>query len=163
MAPELPKAEPISAATGPLFESKSEEIKPEETVKENKPMIQAAKAKPDNTGATMTSAKKGPMELGKWLKKLNLLSYLPVRKSGGKAIAVKPARTHVQAELSLEKVKVIRNDLSDTDLEIIRTRPVELPKATQPVSQQPVMVKSEPTTWGRLTSRIFGSEQTLIR
>ncbi|MDB6121927.1 MAG: hypothetical protein JWQ71_920 [Pedosphaera sp.] len=159
--PELPKTEPIVAVTSPLLES--EELKAVESVEEIKPMAAPEKTELKNVNASAPT-KKEPMQFGKWLKKLNLLSYLPIRKPGMKAIAVKPARTHVQTELSLEKVKVMRNDLSDTDLELVRAKKsAAQPKAPQPILQQPVMVKSEPTTWGRLTSRIFGSEQTLIR
>jgi hypothetical protein len=43
-------------------------------------------------------------------------------------------RKPVQAELRLEQVKVIRNDLSDTDLEVVtvKARPVKAPEAAPP-------------------------------
>jgi hypothetical protein len=165
-AAELPKAEPAPLVAGPLFEIKPKEFKPMIMISETKPVAAPsgkAELKPAEAAPSMVvPAGKSPVRPGNWLKKLNPFSYLPIRKSGERAIEVRPAKTHIQTELSLEKVTVMRNDLSDTDLAVVRTKPVELPKTPLPILQ-PMVVKSEPTTWGRLTSRIFGSEQTQIR
>ena len=63
----------------------------------------------------------------------------------------------VQGELSLEKVRVVRNDLSDADLEII---PAATPVAS---AESPPLVaaigKHGPAgnAWSRLTTRFFGA------
>jgi hypothetical protein len=62
----------------------------------------------------------------------------------------------VQAELSLEKVRVVRNDLTDTDYEVVcadtaTASPIKKAPATVPVSTQP-------RTLGRLAERLFSQK-----
>jgi len=66
----------------------------------------------------------------------------------------------VQGELSLDRVKVVRNDLSDSDLEIVRSKAepsaTERPRsAEQP--EQPVLSER---TWNRVAGRLFGVGKT---
>jgi hypothetical protein len=65
----------------------------------------------------------------------------------------------VQTELVLDGVRVVRNDLSDSDVEIVPTRPVLTPAPDQP--PQPKIIKAELTGmgWSRLTARLFGSSR----
>jgi hypothetical protein len=96
------------------------------------------------------------------LKKINPVSYWVRRKRQVTPENATLNKTAVQGELSLDKVKVVRNDLSDTDLEIVPVTNLEKSDAPQPV---PVLINGcEPTvtSWGQLASRIFGSEQTPI-
>jgi hypothetical protein len=71
-----------------------------------------------------------------------------------------------KGQLSLEFVKVVRNDLSDSDLELIPSRPSLAPKArtTQPAtnSSGPEIepLEPEPSRWNRFTSRLFGVGST---
>lgn len=64
----------------------------------------------------------------------------------------------LQGELSLETVKVVRNDLSDTDFEVVRSA------AAKPVSPVIAMTaeKLQPVgaAWNRLTTRFFGEDQS---
>ncbi|MGH7970639.1 MAG: hypothetical protein ACREIC_18085 [Limisphaerales bacterium] len=62
-----------------------------------------------------------------------------------------------QGELSLEGVKVMRNDLSDTDLEVVPCKPAV--PAAMPAPTPPPAAAASPqvTTWGRVTGRIFGA------
>lgn len=98
---------------------------------------------------------KAPMFSG-LMKKVNPLAYLPARE------AVKPARprTAVQTELSLERVKVVRNDLSDTDLEVIPAKLAGKPENPAPRLQP--AARTEETALGRLTSRFFGAGQPQV-
>jgi hypothetical protein len=59
----------------------------------------------------------------------------------------------VQGELSLERVKVVRNDLSDADLEVVRVR-ASAPAATAGVEQ----TVNGQNAWGRLATRVFGTD-----
>jgi len=69
-------------------------------------------------------------------------------------------RSLVQGELSLEKVKVVRNDLSECDLEIVR-------RASQPTAQ-PAELKTgvgakapaPDAGWGAAAGRLFGIGKT---
>lgn len=60
----------------------------------------------------------------------------------------------VQGELSLESVKPMRNDLHDSDLEIVAgtapMKPAEAPVTTGEAAS---------ISWGRITSRIFGAKE----
>jgi len=70
------------------------------------------------------------------------------------------AKTMVQGELSLEAVKVVRNDLSDSDLEIVPTKllpPRVDPKPARQVTAEPCAGES---SWGRLTGRFLGAGKT---
>ncbi len=63
-------------------------------------------------------------------------------------------RTPVQTELLLEQVKVVRNDLNDSDLELVAAsiaRKTEAPVA--PVPDRDKTFKG--TVWNRLTARLF--------
>lgn len=63
----------------------------------------------------------------------------------------------MQGELSLERVKVVRNDLSDSDVDIIRRKP-EATSTNRPLSV-PERQTSEPadSAWSRVTGRLFGA------
>ena len=60
----------------------------------------------------------------------------------------------VQGELSLESVKPMRNDLHDSDLEIVAgtapVKPADAPVATGEAAS---------VSWGRIASRIFGAKE----
>jgi hypothetical protein len=109
------------------------------------------------------------VSLGTRLKKLNPLTYLFARKPAASSAKPRRERLPEQAELSLERVIPVRNDLSDTDIEIRTARPakaakveVSTPAAQTARANTPVMAASveETTTWGRLSSRWFGAGQT---
>jgi len=77
-----------------------------------------------------------------------------------RALNPRPAKLAVQGELSLDRIKVVRNDLSDTDLEVVRARPAAAP--TQAASVPPAAEKAAPgsTAWGRLAARVRGAGRT---
>ena len=95
--------------------------------------------------------------LSEWGRKLNPLSRGPKPAGLVKSLAPLPGMPPQQGELSLDAVKVMRNDLSDTDFEVVR------PRAVRSVS--PVMAmtaeKLEPVgaAWNRITTRFFGVDQ----
>ena len=94
------------------------------------------------------------------VKKANPMAILRGRRAERKAV-----RAAVQTELSLDRVKVMRNDLSDADLEVV-TAPVAQKTsasapATSPSPRMEPMTTMEATGLGRLTARFFGSGQTV--
>jgi hypothetical protein len=92
---------------------------------------------------------------------LNPLSLLPPRRGeGGRG---RPARKHVQTELTLEKVRVVRNDLSDADFEIVPGRLMGLPSGASPILSHAGSSAGEPGTWSRLTSKLMGAQHAEIR
>lgn len=101
------------------------------------------------------------MAAAEWIKKVNPLRFLPVSALRLKApVRSKGTRTPVQAELSLEKVKVVRNDLSETDLEIIPAKLAGLANVAGPVIQP--LARTETNTWNRMTSKALAAGQTMI-
>jgi hypothetical protein len=68
----------------------------------------------------------------------------------------------VQCEFSLETVRVVRNDLSDADVEVVAARSPspnpEAPKpATEPVVPEAGPTKPAVTAWGRVAEQMFGA------
>ena len=86
---------------------------------------------------------------------------------GGALAKSKAVQAPVQGELSLDAVKPVRNDLSDSDLEVIRVSrpaPVE-PVAVTPVVLTPPAASAEPPepagpVWDRLKTQFFGAGKT---
>ena len=85
--------------------------------------------------------------LSGWKAKIGWLLPRPLSKT------VKPAiprftKPPVQGELSLDKIKVVRNDLSDADLEVV--------PAKSPATQATKEGLGAETALGRLTAKILG-------
>ena len=168
--PTQTKPEPVKMETVPLFDGKPKTppapavsktlvapVKAKEPLRE---AIQAARPelKPKLTKPVTAAGK--PVAFGGWVTKINPLPLLRRLKPGAtKSPKPRPTRAAVQCELSLEKVKVVRNDLNDADVELMPARPTVATSASSAIS--PAMNKTEPTTWNRLTSRLLGAGQGL--
>jgi hypothetical protein len=166
-------ASPAKLETASLFEPATQEPAPQKpakpaAIKESKtPPKQAVNPAPpvkvearQATSPAPAAPSSKPGRWAGWVKKLNPLSLLPPRRGeGGRG---RPARKHVQTELTLEKVRVVRNDLNETDLEIVPGRLMGLPSGASPVlSHQPG--SSGPGAWSRLTSKFIGAQHAEIR
>ena len=86
-----------------------------------------------------------------WAQKLNPFGWRPKRSAAPKPPASRPGRSPVQAELSLDNIKVMRNDLSDADVEIVAVRPpVKMksesagPKTRKSGAMTPALVETQP-------------------
>jgi hypothetical protein len=165
-ASESPSSEPAHLETIPLFEAKTAQAATRARVTAADPAMippkePAQPAKQADVFTTVVSTKK-PVVRAKWAAKINPISYLlRGRSSAKKPVNSKTAKSPVQTELSLEKVKVIRNELHDSDLELIPRRMGGLRKKNEVVP--PAAGKAYHTKWERLTSRIFREGQTQIR
>jgi hypothetical protein len=79
---------------------------------------------------------------------------------------VKPAilrftKPLVQAELSLDSVKVVRNDLTDSDLEIVPAKPPVAPPSSPPAGALPTRRGFPPESpFAKVTGRFFGASKT---
>jgi hypothetical protein len=91
-----------------------------------------------------------------WMVKLGGLFARSDRKPAKSAIPRFP-KPAVQGELSLERIKVMRNDLSDADLELVPARMPAAPATSAP--NLPAVEKAEVTrsVWGRVTTRFMGA------
>jgi hypothetical protein len=79
--------------------------------------------------------------------------------------AAKPAiprfpKPPVQGELSLDRIKVVRNDLSDADLEVVAAKPPAAPAATAPVPRAVEKADVTKSAWERATTRFLGAGKT---
>ena len=108
------------------------------------PAPRAANKQPAGLKKPATPVGKAHRSLG-WMGRLNPFG------AGSPSVNAKggSARIPVQAELSLDAVKVLRNDLSDVDIEIVplKSRPAHGVKAA---AQEP-----EKKTWGLLSTRFL--------
>ena len=66
----------------------------------------------------------------------------------------------VQGLLSLDKIKVMRNDLSDADLEVISGRAPTAPASAGPGLPKAKEVGVAESRWGDATARLFGAGKT---
>ena len=64
-----------------------------------------------------------------------------------------------QAELSLDAVKPVRNDLSDSDLQIVPAKPGIQPDALKPPQQRGSRPELTGLAWSRLAARFVNSER----
>jgi hypothetical protein len=97
--------------------------------------------------------------LSGWQVKLRGLFARSESKTAKSAIPRFP-KPAVQGELSLERIKVVRNDLSDADLEVVPARASSAPAATAPAPRLIEKAEGAKTAWGRVTSRILGAGRT---
>jgi hypothetical protein len=91
-----------------------------------------------------------------WARKVSPIVPRKQPRAAARSAAAEPAP--LQGELSLDRVKVVRNDLSDTDFELRQpSKPSAMPKTAAAVVE-----KLEPVgaAWNRLTTRFFGDDQT---
>ena len=64
-----------------------------------------------------------------------------------------------QVELSLDAVKPVRNDLSDSDLQIVPAKPEIKPDTSKPPRPRGPRPELTGLAWSRLTARFFNSER----
>ena len=104
-----------------------------------------------------------------WMRAAALLggckSKLPGMIGRMRVKAAKPAiprfpKPPVQGELSLDKIKVMRNDLSDADLEVIAARMPTAPARAEPALRTHKEVGVAESRWGGATARLFGAGKT---
>ena len=70
------------------------------------------------------------------------------------------AKAPVQPELSLDNVRVVRNDLSDADFEVVAKKMPAVSPAAAPAVASPEGLEPPESAWDRLTTRFFGARTT---
>jgi hypothetical protein len=124
-----------------------------------KPPVENSVAPVKNT-ATPTWAKTqkiptvsaGPARVTTWAEKFN-----PIAIWRGSAAEEKSSPHAIQAELSLEKVKVVHNDLTDVDVEVVPIKSRSMHEVPEPVFQAAVSVEANKNFWSRLDKKFFGA------
>jgi hypothetical protein len=157
-------AKPADVVAAPVKVADVQPVVVEQRAKAEAPKVLEASKAPAHEHSTVAAGKKR-VAFGEWMNKLNPLKLLPAESEGRKKPSRAP-REPVQAELSLEKVRVVRNDLSDADLEIMSAKRAILPESGGlPGAAGPMMsmTRTQTSSWNRLTSGVSGAIQTMIR
>ncbi len=94
------------------------------------------------------------------LQKLNPLPLLAGLKPAPKPVRAAFAQAAVQGELSLERVKVVRNDLSDADLEVVPMKSATTDVEAAPDMQAAMNRSTAAPSWEQWTARLFRVDQT---
>jgi hypothetical protein len=121
------KPPPAGAMTGATLEAASTELTAAEiaaaNLKETKrlPIAAAPPGSPETFSRPVAPAKVSG-GIGAWMRKLNPLTWRVNRQPAARTAVPRVNWAPVQGELSLDKVKVVRNDLSEADMEIIPVR-----------------------------------------
>jgi hypothetical protein len=93
----------------------------------------------------------------KWTEKLrDLFSRAAVQPA--KPVLSSPTKLPVQGELSLDRIKVVRNDLSDADLEVVRLQAPAVRTGAPPTLQVVERPAQAGTTWGRFSGILRGAK-----
>jgi hypothetical protein len=100
----------------------------------------------------MLTVSTAPTRVTAWTEKFNPLSIWR-----GSTADAKNSSRPVQAELSLEKVKVVHNDLSDVDVEIVPIKSRSMREIPDAVFQTAVSVDADKNFWSRLDKKFFGA------
>ncbi len=85
-----------------------------------------------------------------WVGKFNPLSIW----RGSRTPAPQKAQCPLQAELSLDRVKVVHNDLTDADVEIVPIKSRTMPEPETPI----LPPANDGDSWSRLSAKIFGAK-----
>ncbi len=72
----------------------------------------------------------------RWVSQLGSLLPRPARKPTPTVVGPILGKAPLQGELSLDRIKVMRNDLSDADLEVVPAKPRRTAPATAPPAKQ---------------------------
>jgi len=119
---ETPEATTAMRAAAQLKETKRIPM-PSVKMKETKrlPFVAARNGAQKQTKPAVWQNVFGSM--GAMIGKLNPLSWRAERKPSGKSAIPRFDKSAVQGELSLDNIKVVRNDLNDADMEIVQATP----------------------------------------
>lgn len=106
-----------------------------------------------------------PTGMWRWFRErgrtLNPFRRLARKSTAIKIITPRIAKTPVQGELSLDKVKVVRNDLTDADVVVVQVRSSSKGETAESVLQTTRKDSAgERRMWNRFATRIFGADVT---
>ena len=107
-----------------------------------------------------------PVLVDSWLKKINPMAWFGNRKPAEPKSAIPrfgKSQAAVQGELSLDNIKVMRNDLSETDVEIVpaKSRQAKVISAPMQASAAAMAIPDLPpasTAWEYLGERLLGKD-----
>lgn len=142
-----PSQKPAKSAKGTLLKKIFSPFKRNKT-------MNAVEAEPQSVSASAPTKPEQAFPFGRWT-----LFSNPFNRSS--KTRPKTDAGPVQTELSLDAVKPVRNDLSDSDLEVV---PVKAADTAAPVSATTTVTSAHETessgvVWHQLKSHLFGAEK----
>lgn len=102
-----------------------------------------------------------PERVTRWLAACNPLPRGGTGKPAREPNAFQAAATHFQGEFSLDKVRVVRNDLRDSDLGVVPLRSVTSMKENHTAEDDPAK-SAGARAWGRLVGRLQHTQHKQI-
>jgi hypothetical protein len=106
--------------------------------------------------AVETAQTRPEARLSRWIYRLAAWLFRTQPRKAKPAIP-RFSKPPVQGELLLDQIKVVRNDLSDADLEIVPVKAPAPPVSAAPALTQGKRAETTSRAWGRMTTRLFGS------
>ena len=132
-APSPVPEEPVQAPADSVTKPPRYQMSPAEfaaaRLKETKKLPASAFAEARKTSAELAVQASARMSDGHWVEKLNPLKWFSRRATQAPSAIPKFSKPPVQGELSLDRVKVVRNDLNEADVEIITAKVASKPPA----------------------------------
>ena len=134
-----PRAMPRFGSAKNPFAKKQAEQPPTAAPERETPIVTPPAERPKP--APVSREPRRPL-LGPWIK--SCLGWMRRKQPKSQPLIPQLAKRPVQGELSLERVKVVRNDLSDTDLEIV-TAKAGSRSPSEPRPSEPLAVAARET------------------
>jgi len=160
------KAAAVPAASRAQPQTAPRELTPAEVsaanLKQTKRLPTVVATPPESQRTSQaTAAAKVRSRLLAWAQKLNPLAWRANRKPAANPAMPRFGKSPVQGELSLDNVKVVRNDLNDADVEVM---PAKIP-AAQPAAKLILKANRSPEPAGPAGSRMAacGAGETATR
>jgi hypothetical protein len=165
---ELPEREPLLPKAKPVEEA-AEDLKKTERL----PVLAALIAVREASVALSREAQSAPAPQApvavapeSWLKKIHPLVWFGKSKPAALKSAIprfSKTTAPIQGELSLDNIKVMRNDLSETDMEIVqaKSRPVKIVAASAPAAAAAMAIPDLPPAtraWEYLGEHLLGKD-----
>jgi len=145
---------PAAQAAAQSASARIETAKPAAAAASEKPVVNAAKPAEQTPAAAeqKSSSERG----GKLLERCasGMSRLLGERRKGARGIP-QFSKPLVQGELSLDSVKVMRNDLCDSDLEVVPVKAAPAPVEKAPMTV--VAMAARESAWGKVSQRLFGA------
>jgi hypothetical protein len=158
ISPKNPFATPAKIAPPPVQTEMPRQDGPSEAPALVRPAKPASKPSPVRVCAAWLA--KLARRVSERMRKLNPLSRFSRRKLAPKAVASALIKLPVQGELRLENVQVVRNDLSETDWEVVTVAAKPAAKDAGPVLPAAGKPASGWKPWNQLTARVLGARTT---
>jgi len=161
---QLRKAPEAARTAAPAVENKAAQVTPIPIKEQNSaPVVAAPIAKTKSLSQVRNGFRFGSIFRAA-LRPLKFVIERRKAKSAGPPRS-QLARTVVQAELSLDCVKVLRNDLSDADLEVVSAKTsASAPAKTRPIEQLAELRNTQPydleNKTDRAANRLASAEKT---